>query len=88
MKFFVSYYDIEQDKVVESECYSFSSGGEDFEFTPIRGKKFSPIIISCPKVDVGWSGGFFNMNVVGYQKIKNGGYQKTTTHFFLREESN
>lgn len=87
MKFFVSYYDIEQDKVAKSECYSFSSGGEDFEFIPIRGKTFLPIIISCPKVDVGWAG-FFTMTVVGYQKIKNSGYQKTTTTFFLREDSN
>ena len=88
MKFFVSYCDIDQDKVIESECYSFSSGGEDFEFIPIRGKIFKTIVISCPKVEVGWCGGFFSMNVVGYQKVKSGGYQKTKTDFFLREESN
>lgn len=83
MKFKVSYYDYDSDKVVEKDCFDFDYETKDnaFAFTPVDDpvKSYKSVIIDMPVTYIGYNNGKLKIIVKGYQYTKSGGYWKTLT---------
>ena len=82
MKFKVSYYDFDTDKFVTKDCYRMSFYEGKFEFMPVDNpiRIYKSVSIDHPIVSISQNDtGFISISVVGYQYMKNGWYDKTTT---------
>lgn len=85
MKFKVTYYDYDSDKVLEKDCFSFNYETKDnsFSFTPVDDpvKIYKAVTIDRSDMFIGYQDGNkrFKIVVDGYQYVKSGGYWKTKT---------
>lgn len=85
MKFKVTYYDIETDKSITKDCVEMDYNNRDdentFSFMPVDNppKIYKSIVIDHPKISIHQHDGDIRILITGYQYMKSGGYNKTST---------
>ena len=92
MKFKVNYYDIDSDKAVEKDCCNIDYNPVDrtFSFTPVDDppRIYKSVDIDNPIVSIYKNELGIRIVVNGYQRIKDGGYWRTTTTIRSVDEEN
>lgn len=83
MKFKVTYYDYDTDKLVTKDCDYIDYSAEDkyFSFTPVDDppRIYKSVIINHPRVNIYQNKWVVKIVVEGYQGMNGGGYSKTNT---------
>ena len=81
MKFKVSYYDYDTDKYVTKDCDRMDFSNGEFYFYPVDNpvKMYKSVVIDHPKVSIHQDRDGMKIIVTGYQCMKDGFYEKTTT---------